>query len=202
MAKSFHHDAMDEFVLSRWPEVRDLAAAFRGTSIKMRRRLKRAVRQLDPTFQEKGFALYTELTWAEIKAYRPAWGTSQDEPLATLAIGAFYPVGYMQVKEPRAYAGIYLEEFDESRPDTMLRLRDDFYRELGGKPSDWEDRTEDANWNCMLWAPLEGVDENRKAALARDASELRRFAQAEFERLFAFADPLDRAIRRHLQSVA
>ena len=196
MATNISAHSTDDFILSRWVEVRDLSNAFHETTLKLRRRFKKAAQQLEAPLQSRGYALYTEIYWAELKAYRADWCVKDNEPLVVIAIGALYPVGYYRVEEQLAYLTLYLEGFEEDQPEQYRRFADLLYEELGGRPPGWQDRTADEDWTAPLWAALPGMDDEGRIALARNPSELKTFALQQFEKFFTIGDAITRAVRR------
>lgn len=193
MARTRQDDAVDEFILDRWPEARDLADAFHKTNLKMRRRLKSVAEDLKRSLAAEGYETYLEEPWAELRSYRSDWGADPEQPMVYISVGAVYPVGYFKVEEASAYVCLYNDGFDDEQ---ARRFADLLYEELGGRPAEWQDRTDDEYWECPLWAEIPNSDDRARVRLAQDPKELKAFMSEHLRKLTALADPIGRAVRR------
>lgn len=196
MAKNRPETPVDAFIFERWAQARDLAYAFKRTSQQMRRRLRAAAEYVERSSVGQGFHVRLEPRWAELELQREDWGLGRKgRVVATL--GAIFPVGYFRVGEPSAYLALQLRDMgDESE---HRRFRDLLHAELGGLPSGWEDRTDNAEWKAPMWAPVPGTSDAERIELARYDGKLRAFAVEQLAGLTAFADPITRAARRYGQ---
>ena len=196
MAKSTQDDAVHDLIFDRWGQARDLARAFRKTMLTMRGRLKRVGKQLEHSLRAESYESYIEKNWAEYKVYRKDWCVGDDEPLVVAAVGAVLPIGYFQVEAPSAYVCLYCEGFEDEDEAGARRFADILYEELGGRPSGWEDRTNDDNWRTPLWAEIPESDDAARVALARNPRELKRFAMENLQKILAMSDPISQAVIR------
>ena len=196
MAKKSTHDTpADEFIYDRWAQARDLSRAYRQTMNKMRRRFKRVGQQLETSLGTHGYDLHVESYWAEFKAYRHDWCVKGDDPLVVVAVGGLFPVGYFRVEEPAAYLSLYLEGFEDDQPAEYRRFADLLYKELGGRPTTWDDRTDDENWVAPLYAAIPNTDDAARISLARNPQHLKSFALEHFQKFIAIGDPITRAVK-------
>jgi hypothetical protein len=195
MAKTSSYDAVDEFVLDRWAQSRDLAKAFKQTSKKMRRRFRKVGAGIEKEFSSRGYSLVTDDRWAEFRAHKPEWCLADGKPAVCISVGGLLPEGFFLVQEASGYACVYLRDLgEESSADDNRRFAQSLYAQLGGKPADWADRTDDDNWTAPLYTSIPHTADLERVALARDSKLLEKLTLDNFERLFAFEGAVTKAI--------
>jgi len=152
--------------------------------------------QLEGPFRSQGYEIKLEPDWAEFKAYRREWCEQDDEPLVTVAVGGVFPVGYFHVEEPSAYLALYLDGIPDDQPEQCRRFADLLYSQLGGRPAEWQDRTEDEYWFTPLWAAIPDTHDASRVALARNQQRLQKFVRDHYQKCFAIGDQLTAAVRQ------
>lgn len=198
MRKDIGLSDADRAILSRWPEVRDTAADFQALIKRMRKLFVQVVDDLEPAINARGYEVWAEEPWAEVKAYRPDWCLEgEEDPFVVALVGGLFPVGYYKVEVPNAYRALYIqgiEKLDETDLDT--RFSNSLLGDLGGVPEGWESRVSDEEWYSPLWAAIPLAGDHERAELAGDKERLKQIVMRELEFFFPFGDAVARAVKR------
>lgn len=195
MAKAVRFTQRDRDIIERLAHAREVASAYRRARGMMRRQLKRVADDLAAVAKASGYELYPETEWAEFKAYRPEWCLEGSKPIVECVVGGLFPIGYFSVEHPTAYVCLMLTGVNDKSTEDNRQFADVLYRELGGKPPEFIDRTDDPEWTSPLYAEIPDTDDRTRSVLAQDPNRLRALATEHFQRLFQFGDAVSRAVQ-------
>ncbi len=196
-----HYTDVDRMILTRWEEVAALREAYDGLLDRMTSTIDSACERAGAWLEEQGYEWNHEAKYPSIWAWKASWEKPRGEPLITLEITDFAPLGFGKVDNPNPYLWVSTEGLERLKLKDADRIR--FARELkatlGTALAKWDHADGDES-SDPLGRYCTEVSEQQRIDLVGHPAGLVTFFEKSFQELFELAPVIDETLKKYREA--
>lgn len=189
---------VDRLMLDRWNDVIALFEARDELLSKITNTIDTVCQRVGPWLEENGYEWEGDEKHPSIWAWKKDWEKPRGEPLITLEISDFAPIGFGRVENDNPWMWVRTDNLERIRlkaPD-RVRFARDLKAALGTAASKWEheDCEEDSE---PLGRYCTDVSDQQRLELVKQPARMVEFLQAGFKEMFELVPALDETLRKY-----
>lgn len=192
------YNDVDRMILSRWDEVAALRDAYDELVGRMTETIDSACRRTGSWLEEQGYDWDFDAKHPCIWAWKPGWEKPKGEPLITLEITDFAPLGFGKVDSPNPYFWLSIEQLERLKMKEPERAR--FARELkaaiGSSVSKW-DHADGSESSDPLGRYCTDVSDRQRVEMVGHPATLVAFFESGFRELFELVPAIDDTLKKY-----
>ena len=196
-----HYTDVDRMILTRWEEVGALREAYDGLLGRMTSTIDSACARAGAWLQEQGYEWNHNAKYPGIWAWKSAWEKPRGEPLITLEITDFAPLGFGKVSRPTPYLWISTVGLERLKLKETDRIR--FARELkatlGPAVAKWDHAAGDEA-SDPLGRYCTEVSDMQRIDLVSHPAGLVNFFEKGFQELVALVPAIDETLKKYRET--